>query len=191
MKTTSRVTWVTLALLAGLALAAFTALAATDSGNTTNERFNDLRSVMYYGVFTAKPVDKGIEVTLTSTDATVVKAIRAEFSGERHPVRTTIPDTTLQAKLLDSGAVLTFRSDNARQAESLKSAGVYAAYDTLRSEISNLVWAEGGPGPGFRRGFGRHMGPGWGWGPDHGPGYGPGRMGRGYGPGPGVGPGDW
>ncbi len=190
MKTTARFTWALAALVAGLALAA-TAWAATDPGTGTTERFNDLRTAMRYGVFTAKPLDKGTEVTLTSTNAAVVKAIRAEFSGERHPVRTTIPDTTLQAKLLDNGAVLTFRSDNAKQADALKAAGVYAAYYTLRTEIYQLAWAEGGPGPGFHYGFGRHMGPGWGWGPGDGSGYGPGRMGRGDGPGPGFGPWNW
>lgn len=155
-------------LSAVLALSAGAVWAGAESDSaaaTVWEHLQQARAILHAANFTARPTAEGTEVRVTSPDAALAAAIRVRFGEERHPLRTTLPETDVTATLLPDGAVLHFRSTNPAWVESLRGQGAFPAYQMLRTEIHALLLALGGPEQGYRNAWGGRAGQTAGGGP--------------------------
>jgi len=146
-----------------------------------------MRNIMHYGVFTATPLDNGVQVNITAPDAELAQTIRQTLSPETYTNSAPYPDTVLVVTEIPDGVSLVFTSENALRVQQLKNSGTFAARGVLRNAMHAQMQANGyGPGMmGGQRGAGM-MGQGWMGGGMRGPGMMGGQFGGGFGHGPGM-----
>jgi len=160
-------------------------------GNTAlSGEMTTLREVMHYSRVETGPTEKGVRITVTGQQESVIAAIKKElgraeelftppFPGRDDPVNLTV-------KTLDQGVALTFTAETAATVTLLQSSGDWLVHNLFRNRMLSLMAANGitpgnhGPGMmGGGQGFGSHgpgmMGSGQGFGS-----HGPGMMGGGW-----------
>ena len=152
-----------------------------------------MRNIMHYGVFTATPLDNGVQVNITAPDAELAQTIRQTLSPETYTNSAPYPDTVLVVTEIPDGVSLVFTSENALRVQQLKNSGTFAARGVLRNAMHAQMQASGyGPGMmgGAMMGQGQMgsgmMGGKFGAGFGHGPGMMGGNFGGGFGHGPGM-----
>jgi len=158
-----------LALL-GMGLLSVGALSANEippgaGSDTFWPQMLQMRNLMHYGVFTATPLDNGIQVNITGTEAALVETIQQKFIAGGYNNSTPYPDTLLTVTALSDGVSLVFTSDSPRAVQQLKNAGTASAHGLLQNAMHAQMHAG-------QTGYGRMGGHGMGWGHGHGPGTG-------------------